>query len=123
MNELGWVGYSYDDYIIDVCAYLMNLLPSLQVLGSYKCVVMEQHLGENDVGGVRNREVERRQTLGIFVVWAGTQVEQSAYGLSVVFDDSPVHGCATVPCSEVHDGPAIHQAYKHPGRLAFQTGG
>ena len=49
---------------------LVDFLPTLEVLGSDESMVVKQSLGDNRVGRVDHRVVNRSQTLPVSVVWA-----------------------------------------------------
>ena len=48
--------------------YLVNFLPSLQILRSDDSVIVKQHLADDDVRGVHDAHVQRRQSLHVLVV-------------------------------------------------------
>ncbi len=56
----------------------MNLLPALQVLRTDDGVVVKQHLADDDVRGVHDAHVQRRQALHVLVVRARPEFEQSS---------------------------------------------
>lgn len=71
----------------------MNFLPALEILRSYRRVIVKQRLAEHRIGLVDDAVIERRQTLGILVIRTGTQLQKCFHRLQTVPLNGAVHRC------------------------------
>ena len=121
---------------------LVDFLPALEVLGPNESVVVEQGLGDNGVGRVDHRVVNRGQALPVSVVRAahrenvktmrggeqeenrkvkmriapGSKFQHRPHRLDVVCCNGSVHRRCSVLRPVVEDGPPVHQGHHHPRR-------
>ena len=87
--------------------YLVNLLPSLQILSTNVSVVMEQRLCDARVSVHGDAVVQGGQVLAVPVVGGGPQLQHCPHCLNVVGAHRPVHGCAPILGSKVKNGSSI----------------
>lgn len=69
----------------------MNFLPALQILRSYRRVIVKQRLAEHRIGLVNDAVVERRQALRVLVIRTSTQLQQGLDRLQAVSLDGAMH--------------------------------
>lgn len=100
----------------------MHFLPSLQILGAYGRVVVEQRFAQHRVGFVDDAVVERRQPLRVLVIGAGAQLEQRLHCFQAVPLDGPVHRGQALLRPIIQQRATVHQSYYHLRGL-LQRGG
>ena len=95
----------------------MNFLPALEILSSYRRMIVKQRLAEHRIGLVNDTIIERRQALGILVIWTSTQFQKRLYRLQTVPFNSTVHRCQALFRSIVQESTAIDQCNYNLGRF------
>jgi len=69
----------------------MNFLPALEILSSYRRVIVKQRLAEHRIGLVNDAIIERRQALSILVIRTSTQLQKRLYRLQTIPFNGAVH--------------------------------
>lgn len=95
--------------------YLMNFLPTLQVLRPNARVVMKKSLAEHGVGLVDDAVVQRSQTLRVLVIWTSPEFQQRLDRFQTVLFHRAMHRRQTLLRSIVQERSAIHKGNYHFG--------
>lgn len=69
----------------------MNFLPALQILRSYRRVIVKQRLAEHRVGLINNTVVKRRQALRVLVIRTSAQLQKGLHRLQTVPLNGTMH--------------------------------
>lgn len=91
----------------------MHFLPSLQILGAYRRVVVEQRFAQHRIGFVDDAVVERRQTLRVLVIGACAELEQRLHSFQTVPLHGAMHRRQTLLRSIIQQRATVHQRYYH----------
>lgn len=100
----------------------MHFLPSLQILGAYRRVVVEQRFAQHRIGFVDDAVVERRQALRVLVIGARAELEQRLHSFQTVPLHGAMHRRQTLLRSIIQQRATVHQRYYHL-RGFLQRGG
>ena len=87
--------------------YLVNLLPSLQILSTNVSVVMEQRLCDARVSVHGDAVVQGGQVLAVPVVGGGPQLQHCPDCLNIVSRHCSVHGGGPILGTKVQDCPTV----------------
>lgn len=96
---------------------LMNFLPALEILSSYRRMIVKQRLAEHRIGLVNDAVIERRQALGILVIRTSTQLQKRLHRLQTVPFNGAVHRRQAFLRSIVQESTTVHQRNDHLRRL------
>lgn len=69
----------------------MNFLPALEILRSYRRVIVKQCFAEHRIGLVNDTVIERRQALRVLVIWTSAELQERFHRLQAVPLDGAVH--------------------------------
>lgn len=87
----------------------MNFLPALEILRSYRRVIVQQRLAEHRVGLVNDAVVERRQALRVLVIRTGAELQERFHRLQAVSLDGAMHRRQALLRPVVQQSAAVDQ--------------